>query len=97
MTNAIDFLSVRRMTMERSYDLRVEMVDSDGFYRRADYGTFKVGPGPDYLIEVGNFSSDDNWFVRDAFEKSASWGFAAGDTSKVHQECVGTLMGGAGW
>ena len=85
------------MTNERVYELQVEMVDKDGYYRKANYGSFKLGPGPDYLVQATNFSSNDNWFVLDAFAQSENFGFAAQDTYQVHQGCVGTIGGGGGW
>lgn len=85
------------MTNARPYELQVEMVDNQGYYRKANYGSFKIGPGPDYLIEAGNFSSNDNWFVRDAFGKSDSHSFTASDTSTGYESCVNTTDGGAGW
>ena len=85
------------MTSEREHVLQVELVDNEGYYRKASYDFFRMGPGPDYLLHAANFSSDDNWFVRDAFAESDSQSFVATDSGSAYQNCVNTLNGGTGW
>ena len=52
----------------RDFELEVRLLDSSGsLFKKASYDLFKVGPGPDFALDVSDYTSDPNTFVRDAF------------------------------
>jgi len=53
--------SQHQITNEADYGLTVTLEDWDGYHYIAYYETFKVGPGPDYRLEISDF--DDTYSI----------------------------------
>jgi len=43
------------------------MWDSNNVFKRADYSTFSLTNNQTYNLNIGGFSSDPSWRVRDSF------------------------------
>ena len=66
-----------RLTKDNPSSLRVEMTDTDGNFKRADYSTFKLLNDITYNIKLDGFSSGDNWQVRDSLRSADTMAFSA--------------------
>ena len=64
------------MTNQDIYELKVEMTDLDDVYAEARYESVRVGPGPDFFLELGEYLSGDG--VADAGDSLSFYG--KGDT-----------------
>ena len=67
------------MTSATAYDLKVEMRDSTGQYKRVNYTTFSVGPGGSYALSIDGFLAEEFNFVRDALAPGNGRGFSTTD------------------
>ncbi len=67
------------MTNAEDHNLRIEMTDADGNFRRADYGKFRLTDATKFNLEVSEFESDNRWGLRDDLNRLNGRPFTAPD------------------
>lgn len=87
------------MTSDVDYQMRVELLDIYNNYKRISYKLFRVGVGPDFTLTIEDFSSDVNWFTRDALDTSKNKPFSTRDLDRdeVAESHCAKEYNGAGW
>ena len=84
-----------RLTGNGDYELAVEMMDSQGTYRRADYSTFTVGnEASGYVLNIGGYSTEPQWAVGDDFSSHDGYKFSTFDQDNGATQRRGN---GGGW
>ena len=92
--------TIYRLVQNQDYQLRVNLLDSSGVFKQGQYATFSLGVPPDYALDIGDFSSEANTFVRDAFAETQGRPFSTVDSDNdgnATSSCSHQWGGTAGW
>ena len=79
--------------------LKVEVLDQDDMYHRADYETFKILDDQSYTLEIGGHSTRPDYKLLDGLTRHSGAGFTTKDVDNdgdPSRNCA-TAMGGPGW
>ena len=60
------------MTNRLDVDLKIQMWDTRGNYREANYGTFRLAENENFTLVVDDFATDDKAFVLDGLVDHAN-------------------------
>ena len=84
------------LTKVQHYQMKIEMTDTEGNYRQADYSTFKLLNDVNFNVKLDGFSSGDNWQVRDSWADVDGLGFSADgrDNDNSPMDCANLYKSG---
>ena len=94
-------ISTNRCSLTNNKDVRmkVEVIDQDDVYHRANYEHFRITDDESYTLEIGNYSSDPNYKLLDGLLRHNGAKFTTKDMDNdedPHVNCA-VEMSGPGW